>query len=311
MTVTTQPTEFDVHDQHFLRCVDTTARLEILYTGCRFGEGPAYFPAQRSLIWSDIPNDRMLRFDETSQEVGVFRSPSRFANGNTRDNEGRLVTCEQGTRSVVRTEHSGARTVLADTYQGRRLNSPNDVVVGPDGSIWFSDPTYGIDSDYEGNLGESEIGAANVYRVVPSTGETVLAADGFVQPNGLALSADGSSLYAVDSGFTHDPDGPRHIRRFTVEPAATLSGGEAIAECDQGIFDGLRLDADGRIWTSAGDGVRCLAPDGRPLGSIRVPEVVSNVEFGGQKLNELYITGASCLYRIRVSVNGARVTRHW
>jgi gluconolactonase len=248
----------------------------------------------------------MLRFDEASERVSVFRSPSRYANGNTRDNHGRLVTCEQGSRCVVRTEHSGALTLITDAYSGRRLNSPNDVIVGPDGTIWFTDPTYGIDSDYEGNLADRELASCNVYRVDPRTRETILVADGFAQPNGLALSQDGSTLYVVDSGFTNDPDGPRHIRRFTVQDLS-LSGGEVIAECDHGIFDGIRLDLEGRIWAGAGDGVRCLSSDGTLLGMVRLPEVVSNVEFGGPKLNELYICGASCLYRIRLPVNGARI----
>ncbi|MFV0462497.1 MAG: SMP-30/gluconolactonase/LRE family protein [Nostocoides sp.] len=306
MAVTMQKADLVSHDRRFARFVDPTAPLEVLHTGTRFGEGPAYFPAHRMLLWSDIPSNRILRFDEATEQVTDFRLPSNFANGNTRDFQGRLVTCEHGARRVVRLEHSGAVTVLSDSYSDQRLNSPNDVVVSPDGSVWFSDPTYGIDSDYEGHRGESEIGASHVYRVDPETGETELVADDFHQPNGLAFNHDFTTLYIVDSGFTHDDAAPRHIRRFDVKPDLSLSGGDVIAECKDGIFDGLRVDRDGRVWTSAGQGIQCLDPDGTVLGELHLPEVIGNLEFGGPQRNELYICGAQSLYRLRLCITGAR-----
>ena len=299
-------TDFDVLDRTFLRCVRTSARLEKLYEGCRWAEGPAYFPASRSLVWSDIPNDRMLRWDETTGETGVFRQPSGNSNGNTVDREGRLVSCEHGNRRVSRTEHDGSVTTVADRFDGKRLNSPNDVVVKSDGSIWFTDPAYGIDSDYEGNKAESEIGACHVYRVDPATGKCAIAADDFVRPNGLAFSPDEKLLYIVDSGATHAADGPRHIRVFEVGEGGKLGKGKVFATCNAGIFDGLRLDTDGRIWTSAADGVHCIQPDGTLIGKIKVPERVANLEFGGAKRNHLYITATTSLYSLKVPVNGAK-----
>ena len=248
----------------------------------------------------------MMRYDECGGAVSVFREPSGNANGNTVDREGRLVSCEHGGRRVSRTEIDGTVTMIADRYDGKRLNSPNDVVVKSDGSIWFTDPTYGIDSDYEGNRADSEQGASRVYRVDSQTGAVSVVADDFVQPNGLAFSPDESLLYIVDTGRTHRPDGPRHIRRFAVDDGGGLSGGEVFAECTAGLFDGFRLDTAGRIWTSAMDGVHCYDPDGTLIGKMLVPEVVANVCFGGPKRNYLYICGTTSLYAVRLPVNGAK-----
>ena len=226
--------DFAILDERFRPLVKVTARIEKLYEGCRWAEGPAYFPAQRSLVWSDIPNDRMLRFDEATGETGVFRQPAGYSNGNTVDREGRLVTCEHGNRRVTRTEHDGSITVLAERFEGKRLNSPNDVVVRSDGSIWFTDPSYGIDSDYEGHKAESEIGACNVYRVDPASGAIRIVADDFVRPNGLAFSPDERLLYVADTGVSHVKDGPQHIRVFRVADDGKLSGGEVFATCTDG-----------------------------------------------------------------------------
>jgi len=293
-------------DERFQPLVNPTARLEKLAEGCRWAEGPAYFPAGRYLVWSDIPNDRMMRFDEASGTVSVFRHPAGYSNGNTVDRQGRLVTCEHGNRRVTRTEHDGSITVLASHYQGKRLNSPNDVVVKSDGSIWFTDPAYGIDSDYEGHKAESEIGACHVYRIDPQSGDVRIAADDFVRPNGIAFSPDETRLYVADTGATHVKDGPRHIRVFDVNADGTLTNGKVLATCTAGLFDGFRLDDAGRIWTSAGDGVHCYDPDGTLIGKILVPEGVANVVFGGPKRNRLYICATTSIYAIMLPVNGAK-----
>jgi gluconolactonase len=298
--------DFAILDERFRPLVKVTARIEKLYEGCRWAEGPAYFPAQRSLVWSDIPNDRMLRFDEATGETGVFRAPAGYSNGNTVDREGRLVSCEHGNRRVTRTEHDGSITVLAERFEGKRFNSPNDVVVRSDGSIWFTDPAYGIDSDYEGHKAESEIGACHVYRVDPASGAIRIAADDFVRPNGLAFSPDERLLYIADTGVSHMKDGPKHIRVFRVADDGKLSGGEVFATCTDAVFDGFRLDTEGRIWSSAGDGVHCLEPDGTLIGKVLVPERVANVVFGGPKRNRLFICATTALYAVLVAVNGAK-----
>jgi gluconolactonase len=298
--------DFDILDPRFKPLVKVSASVERLYTGCRWAEGPAYSPAWRSVVWSDIPNDRMLRLDEASGSVGVFRHPAGYSNGNTIDPQGRLVTCEHGNRRVTRTEHDGSITVIADRFEGKRLNSPNDVVVQSDGAIWFTDPAYGIDSDYEGYKAESEIGACHVYRVDPATGACRVVADDFVRPNGLAFSPDERLLYVADTGISHVENGPHHLRVFHVGQGGTLSGGDVFATCTRGVFDGFRLDDEGRIWTSAADGVHCYATDGDLIGKVFVPERVANVVFGGPKRNRLFICATSSLYSILLAVNGAK-----
>ncbi len=302
-------TGFEVIDESFNECLIGHARVERLWTGARWSEGPAWFAAGRYLIWSDIPNNRMLRWDETDGSVSVFRNPSNNSNGNTVDPQGRLVTCEHLTRRVSRTEHNGTTTVLADQYQGARLNSPNDVVVKSDGTIWFTDPSYGILIDYEGERAESELDGCHVYRIDPETSdgtyEITQVTDDYVKPNGLAFSADEKHLYIADTGLTHQKNGPAHIRRHTVTDNA-LDDGVVIADCTAGLFDGFRVDTQERIWTSAADGVHCLNPDGTLLGKILIPELVANVCFGGQKLNRLFICGTTSLYSVYLSVNGVR-----
>jgi gluconolactonase len=297
--------DYDILDARFGRYGRTSARVEKLYEGSRWAEGPAYFAAGRYLVWSDIPNDRMLRWDETTGAVGVFRAPAGYTNGHTVDREGRLVSCEHGARRVTRTEHDGSITVIADRFEGKRLNSPNDVVVASDGAVWFTDPTYGIDSDYEGYRAESEIGASNVYRVDPQTAACALAADDFVRPNGLAFSPDERRLYVSDTGMTHVPDGPRHIRVFEVGAGGALTGGEVFATCTEGMFDGLRFDEEGRLWAGAGDGVHCYDGDGTLLGKVRVPETVANVAFGGPRRNRLFICATTSLYAVLLPFAGA------
>src|ERR687894_2868969 len=218
-------------DPSFRRYHLALSAVERLWTGSRWGEGPVWIGDLRCLLWSDIPNNRVMKWEEETGTVGVWQRPSNNANGHTRDRQGRIVACEHAGRRVVRFEYDGSITVLAESYGGKRLNSPNDVVVKSDGSIWFTDPTYGIDSDYEGHRAESEIGACHLYRVDGGSGRVAIAADDFVRPNGLAFSPDERLLYVADTGASHGPDGPRHIRRFTVDDDDTLSGGEVFATC--------------------------------------------------------------------------------
>jgi gluconolactonase len=216
------------------------------------------------------------------------------------------VTCEHGARRVTRTEWDGSITVLADRYEGKRLNSPNDVVVRSDGTVWFTDPPYGILSDYEGHKAESEIGACNVYRLDPRDGSLRIVAGDFVKPNGLAFSADERTLYIADSGFSHDAAAPHHVRSFKVDAEGRLSGGKVFVEIEPGIPDGLRIDVDGNLWVAAGDGVHCYAPGGSLLGKILIPEAVANIAFGGPKRNRLFITATTSLYSVFLGISGVQ-----
>lgn len=300
-----QGTGFEPLHDSFNECFVGHVRVERLWSGARWSEGPAWFAAGRYLIWSDIPNNRMLRWDETSNQVSVFRQPSNNSNGNTVDTHGRLVTCEHLTRQITRTEFDGSITVLADSFEGRRLNSPNDVTVKSDGTIWFTDPTYGILSDYEGERAEPELPCC-LYRI-DVNGDISCVSDDFDKPNGLAFSPDESFLYVADTGITHRADGPRHIRRFIVSDDGTSLGrSEVFAECTAGLFDGFRCDSEGRIWSSAEDGVHCYNSEGRLIGKILIPEIVGNVTFGGAKRNRLFICGTSSLYSIYLTVNGCK-----
>jgi gluconolactonase len=279
---------FEALDPRFAAITNHSVKLERLATGCRWAEGPAYFPAGRYLVWSDIPNDRILRWDECDGSISTFRSPAGYTNGHTVDRQGRLVSCEHIARQVTRTESDGTIIVLADRYQGKRLNSPNDVVVRSDGSIWFTDPSYGIDHDYEGLRQEGELDGCHVYRVDPGTAEVTRVADDFVRPNGLAFSNDESQLYVVDTPG-------KHIRRFDVD-GEKLTGGEVFAPCAGGMFDGIRLDSIGRVWAATHEGVHCFDPDGTLIGKLLLPDVVSNLTFGGPKGNRLFITATTTVW---------------
>ena len=297
---------YQIEDQRFRHLIVGSARLDILFTGCRWAEGPVWFNDLGCLLWSDIPNQRILRWNGAALSgdgVSVFRSPSNFANGHTRDRQGRLVSCEHGTRRVTRTEMDGKISVLADSYQGRRLNSPNDVVVRSDGSVWFTDPTYGIQSDYEGYRAAPEQPARGVYRIDPASGGITCVVDDFGQPNGLAFSPDETRLYIADSAASHDPAAPRHIRVFDVQDDG-LTKGREFALIDAGLADGIRVDTAGNLWSSAADGVHCFAPDGTRLGKIRVPQVVANLTFGGLRRNRLFIAATTSLYAIYVAATG-------
>ncbi len=301
---------YEIFERPFGRLISGNARLVRLWTGAAWAEGPVYFRDGDFLLFSDIPNNRIMRFVPDHTGLGgtmsVYRQPANNTNGHTRDNEGRLVSCEHGGRRVSRTELDGTVTVVADRFNGKRLNSPNDVVVKSDGTIWFTDPPYGIMTDLEGWQGEQEYGGCHVFCFDPRSGELRVAADDFVKPNGIAFSPDEKILYIADTGASHDPDGPRHIRAFDVGDDGKLRNSRIFATCDAGLFDGFRCDTAGRVWSSAADGVHCFAPDGTLMGKIKVPEVVANVCFGGLKRNRLYICGTTSLYAVLTHVNGAQ-----
>ena len=297
--------DYEYFDRKFRDLTVPIAKVETLYDGCRWAEGPVWFADGGYLVWSDIPNNRLLRW-MPDHGVSVFRADSGYTNGNTRDREGRLVSCEHGGRRVTRTEPDGSLTVVASHYQGKRLNSPNDVVVKSDGTIWFTDPTYGILSDYEGYKADPEQAGCYVYRVDPASGDIAIVADDFVKPNGLAFTPDESQLMIADSGSSHDPDGPHHIRRFDVGPDNRLTGGQVFAEVSPGVPDGFRFDTEGNLWTSARDGVICLSPQGEALGKIRMPTMVANLTFGGPRKNRLFITATDRLFSVYVAATGAQ-----
>jgi len=287
--------------------VPGAALLERLYTGTKWAEGPVFFMDAQMLLWSDIPNNRMLRWAAGS--VTEFRAPANNANGNTRDLRGRLVTCEHGSRAVTRTEYDGSITVLASEYRRKRLNSPNDLAVKSDGTIWFTDPTYGIQTDYEGHKSEQELDGCYVFCLDPEAGTLTVVADDFLMPNGIAFSPDESLLYVSDTGRTSaHADGPPHIRVFNVSRDNTLTGGRIFADMRQaGASDGFRLDTDGNVWTSAGTGVNCYNPEGDLLLRVPVGESVANLTFGGPKRNTLFITAHTSLY----SLDTARIGAQW
>ena len=296
---------FEIISSEFTNCLTGHGRVERLWTGARWLEGPVWFPAGKYLLISDIPNNRILRWDETDGSVSIFREPSNCSNGNTIDLQGRLITCEHKSRRVTRTEHDGSITIIAEKYDNKLLNSPNDVVVKSDGSIWFTDPTYGIISDYEGIKSKSEQDGCYVYRVDKNLNNISIVAKDFVKPNGLAFNYDETSLYISDTGSSHQNNGPKHIKKIKVnENEKTLGESTVFAECNAGLFDGFRFDNDDRLWTSAGDGVHCFSKDGKLIGKIIIPEMVANICFGGDSLNRLFIAGTTSIYSTYLAING-------
>jgi gluconolactonase len=294
----------EVLDPSFANYRIFSAAVERLATGFRWAEGPVWFGDARCLLWSDIPNNRIMRFDEETGGVTVFRKPSDFANGNTRDREGRLVTCEHGGRRVTRTEYDGAVTILMDRFEGKRLNSPNDVVVKSDGSIWFTDPVFGILGNYEGVQAEPELGQ-NVYRIDGQTGEATIVAADVRGPNGLAFSPDESILYLVESRATPN----RLILAYDVD-GKTLKNQRVFIDAGPGTPDGFRVDIDGNLWCGWGmgsdelDGVMVYNRDGDLIGRIKLPERCANVAFGGRRRNRLFMAASQSIYALYVNTQG-------
>lgn len=295
----------------FLDLFPAGAALTKLATGFVWAEGPVWFSELNELRFSDIPNNRMMRWSPVSG-LSVFRQPAQRTNGHTRDREGNMVSCEHGGRCVSRTCLDGRYEVLVTHWNGKRLNSPNDVVVKSDGTIWFTDPPYGIISDHEGIMAESAIGKNQVYRFDPASGELSVVADDFDRPNGLAFSPDESELYIADSGFARghgfgfEEGRPRHVRGFRVVDGKRLADSRVVATINEKVPDGLRVDTEGLLWISAGDGIHCYTKDGERLGRILVPETVANLTFGGFGKSRMFITATSSLYAIETARVGAQ-----
>jgi gluconolactonase len=306
-----------VLDKRFAKYKIGNTPIQRLYTGMLWAEGPAWSAGGRYLMWSDIPNDRQMRRLDDDGHVSVFRKPAGYSNGNTFDWEGRQLSCEHGNRRVVRYEHDGKTTVLADKWQGKPLNAPNDIVVHPDGGIWFTDPGYGILLNYEGHKAEMELKEA-VYRIDPKTGKMDKVHDEMFKPNGLCFSPDYKKLYICDTGASHYEKAPKNIMVFDVVDAKKLDKGREYVSMElngkAGFADGIRADVDGNIWVGSGwvgagyDGVQVFAPDGTRIGQILLPEICSNVCFGGAKRNRLFMTASQSLYAVYVETQGAHIS---
>jgi gluconolactonase len=293
-------------DPGFAKYRVASAKVERLATGHRWCEGPVWFGDGRYLLWSDIPNDRIMKWEEETGAVSVFRKPSSYANGNTRDRQGRLLTCEHDARRVTRTEYDGRLTVIADAYEGKPLNSPNDIVCKSDGSIWFTDPPFGVLGYYEGHLGRPEL-PTSVYRVDPQTGRLAVVAGDVNRPNGLAFSPDESRLYVVEAGTT-----PRNVYAYDVaDGGVRLANKRRLIDAGPGTPDGLRVDVDGNLWVGWGmgeeglDGVSVFNPEGKLIGRIDLPERCANVCFGGRHRNRLFMCASTALYSLYVNTQGA------
>lgn len=299
----------EVIDERFAKYKIGNSVVERLWTGARWSEGPVWFGDGGYLLWSDIPNNRILKWEETTGEVSVYRKPSNYSNGHTRDRQGRLISCEHGARRVTRTEYDGTLTVMMDNFKGKPLNAPNDVAVHSDGHIWFTDPGYGIMLSYEGHKAAFELPTC-VYRLNPDTGEATIATDAEEKPNGLCFSPDYTKLYVVDTGVTHKAGTPRAIFVYDVVDNARLENRRVFCDMSPGIADGIRCDIDGNLWASAGwigdgyDGVHVFAPDGTLIGKIHLPEICANLCFGGVKRNRLFMAGSQSLYAVYVEAQG-------
>jgi len=305
---------FEIFDKRFGKYSGGTAGLTRIWTGGVWTEGPVWFGDTNALLFSDIPTDRIMRYDVATRQTTVFRQPSNYVNGNTRDRQGRLLSCEQGTRRVTRTEYDGRITVLADKYQGKPLNSPNGVIVKSDDTVWFTDPSYGIGGDHEGIRGNAEL-PRDVYRLDPKSGQLDVVVGDFSMPNGLCFSPDETKLYITDTGSLGGPENMTLIRVFDVSEGGKLSNDRIFHDFKDVdapyIADDIRCDEDGNVWAAGGwspnhamNGVRVFAPDGTPLGAIVVPEVAANLCFGGPRHNRLFITASTSVYAMDVGTRG-------
>ncbi len=299
------PEGYTVNDKGFEKLILPSEKLTKLWTGAVWAEGPVYFSEGDHVMWSDIPNDRLMRWTP-HDGVKVFMQPCGYMNGHTRDREGRLISCEHGNRRVSCIEKDGKVVTVVDRYRGKRLNSPNDVVVKSDGTIWFTDPPYGILSDREGHKSDSELGKNYVFQFDPRSNDLRIVADDFDKPNGLCFSPDEKRLYIADTGASHTKGGPHHIRVFDVSGGEKLTNGKLFADISPGMADGLRVDTGGNIWTSAGDGVQVFTPKAELIGKVLVPEVVANLTFGGRNKDTLFITATTSLYMVKVNARGAQ-----
>lgn len=301
----------EIVDARFAKYKINSAAVERLYTGTRWAEGPVWFGDGRYLLFSDIPNNRMLRWQEETGEVSVFRSPSNYSNGNTRDRQGRLITCEHDSRRLTRTEYDGTITVLMDRYQNKMLNAPNDLAVHSDGAIWFSDPGYGIMSNYEGHKAAFEL-PDNVYRLDAKTREVSVVAGDLDKPNGICFSPDEKRLYIVDTGVPKRPSDPHPIYVYDVVDGTRLANRRLFVNMAPGTSDGIRCDVDGNLWSAAGwgpdgyNGVHVFAPDGTLIGKIHLPETCANLCFGGTRKDRLFMAASQSLYAVYVGTEGAQ-----
>ena len=302
----------EVIDPRFSKYKIGNTAIERLYTGARWAEGPVWFADGRYLLFSDIPNNRILRWLEDTGEVSVFRNPSSNSNGNSRDKQGRLLTCEHDARRLTRTEYDGTITVLMDRFQDKKLNAPNDLAVHSDGAIWFTDPGYGIMSNYEGHLAPFEL-PANVYRLDPKTREVAVVVNDMNKPNGICFSPDEKLLYIVDSGIPKQSSDPHPIRVYEVVDGVRLKNGRIFANMSPGLADGIRCDVDANVWAGAGwagegfNGVHVFAPDGTLIGKIHLPEICANLCFGGAKRNRLFMAASQSLYAVYVNTQGSQL----
>lgn len=296
--------QFEIFDDRFRNLLLPDSRLEKLADGCIWSEGAVYFPAG-FVVWSDIPNNRMMRWDERDGSVSVYRQPSHYSNGNTLDLQGRQITCEHGNRRVSRTEPDGTVVTVVDNYQGRRFNSPNDVIVKSDGTIWFTDPPYGIlPGTKEGYATEPDLDGCYVFRYDPASDDLTLVVDDMVRPNGLAFSPDEQRLYISDTGVSDAPDGPPHIRVYDVVDGRSLANSRLFTNISPGASDGFRFDHNGYLYTSSGDSIQVYTEAGERLGKILVPEKIANCTFGGPDKNRLFIVASSSLYSITLNTRG-------
>ena len=291
--------KFEIFESNFKLMINDNSQLMTLYSGAEWSEGPVFIKNRNMVVWSDIPNDRMLSWTPKAG-VEIFRSPSGYSNGNFLDLQGQLLTCEHGNRRISRTNKNGEVVTIVDNFNGKKLNSPNDLVVKSDGSIWFTDPPYGILSDKEGHKSDSELEGNFVFRYDPIVDKLTLISDDFDKPNGIAFSPDEKLLYIADSG------NPKNIRVFNVsEDGESINKGRVFAEISPGVPDGFRVDTDGNVFTSASDGIQVFTPSGVMLGKILVPERTANCAFGGKNRETLFITASTSLYSIAMNAKGA------